>query len=251
MFSQGTFSPSPQRAPAKKMVLAQARIESLLFLRHGEQQLLSFIIPFALLIGMTEFSVGNTDNPISLVFPLCLAISIMSSGFTGQAIAVAFDRRYGALKRIGASGVPPWTIIGGKIVAVLLVACIQTIILGITALILGWRVSLAGGISGIIVLIIGIATFTSLGLLMGGSLSSEAVLGGANLIWFIFLGLAIFSLIHSDGDVHPLLNLIPSVALADGLHMAFSGEFPLLQSCILLLWLVAGMGSAVKFFKFI
>ena len=118
MFQPGTFSPAPQRASIGAMVRAQALIEAKLFLRHGEQQLLSMIIPLALLIGLTLVPVLDDADPVQRVFPFTLAIAGMSAGFTGQAIAVAFDRRYGALKRIGASGVPAWTIIVGKVVAV-------------------------------------------------------------------------------------------------------------------------------------
>ncbi|MDO4910666.1 MAG: ABC transporter permease [Corynebacterium sp.] len=232
------------------MIAAQARIESLLFLRHGEQQLLSLIIPFAMLIGITKFGMGDRLDPVLVVFPLCLAISAMSSGFTGQAIAVAFDRRYGALKRIGASGVPPWTIIGGKIAAVLVVASIQTILLGVTALILGWHTSPSGLLFGLIILVLGVATFTSLGLLMGGSLSSELVLGGANLAWFILLGVASFALVHSGGDVNPWFNIVPSVALADGLYSGFQGSFPAIQCLSLIIWLIFGSAAAVRFFRF-
>ncbi|MDO4908493.1 MAG: ABC transporter permease [Corynebacterium sp.] len=232
------------------MIAAQARIESLLFLRHGEQQLLSLVIPFAMLIGITKWGMGGHEDPTTVVFPLCLAISAMSSGFTGQAIAVAFDRRYGALKRIGASGVPPWTIIGGKIVAVLVVAAIQTILLGVTAFILGWHTTPLGIIYGLIILLLGVGTFTSLGLLMGGSLSSEIVLGGANLAWFVLLGIASFALVHSNGDVNPWFNIVPSVALADGLHAGFLGQFPGIQVISLIIWLILGSAGASKFFRF-
>lgn len=35
--------------------------------------------------------------------PGILALAVMSTAFTGQAIATGFDRRYGVLKRLGAS----------------------------------------------------------------------------------------------------------------------------------------------------
>ena len=151
-FPAGTFTPDTRRASAVGMVLSQASIESRLFLRHGEQQLLSIVIPLGMLIGLSTLPLLDSENPVNLVFPLTLGVSIMSAGFTGQAISVAFDRRYGALKRIGASGVPPWTIIFGKVVAVIAVCCFQALILGITAGILGWRPTFIGfGLAAIVV----------------------------------------------------------------------------------------------------
>ena len=47
-----------------------------------------------------------------------MALAVISTAFTGQAIAVAFDRRYGALKRLGATPLPVWGIIAGKSLAV-------------------------------------------------------------------------------------------------------------------------------------
>ena len=249
-FPVGTFTPDPARAPVVRMVVHQARIESLLFLRHGEQQLLSLIIPFLLLVALTLVPVLDLDHPVDYVFPLTMAISAMSAGLTGQAIAVAFDRRYGALKRIGASGVPPWTIITGKVMGVWGVSVVQTLILGATALVLGWRAPAVDMLLGLVVLVIGVACFTALGLLLGGTLSSEIVLALANLIWFILGGAAGYALITSGGEVPVALNLVPSIALADGLHAALQGSVPWLNLGILLAWTAAGAAAANRWFRF-
>ncbi|APT84802.1 ABC transporter permease [Corynebacterium aquilae] len=249
-FAPGTFTPDTRRSSIASMVASQAMIESKLFLRHGEQQLLSLIIPLLSLIALAKTSVIDTPNPIDVAFPLTLAISVMSSGFTGQAIAVAFDRRYGALKRIGASGVPPWTIISGKIVAVIAVAIVQTIILTITALILGWHPTATGVATALVVLLFGVAAFTGLGLLVGGTLNAEVVLALANLIWFVLVGLSSFVVVRSAGDIHPMLNIVPSVALADGFEEAFMGHLPLMHIGVLAIWAILGGAAATKFFRF-
>ena len=228
-FPAGTFTPDTRRASAVGMVLSQASIESRLFLRHGEQQLLSIVIPLGMLIGLSTLPLLDSENPVNLVFPLTLGVSIMSAGFTGQAISVAFDRRYGALKRIGASGVPPWTIIFGKVVAVIAVCCFQALILGITAGILGWRPTFIGFGLAAIVFVIGVAAFTALGLLVGGTLNSELVLALANLLWFIMVAAASYALIRSGDAIPHWLLAVPSVALADAMSQAFLGHLPLLK----------------------
>ena len=186
-FAPGTFSPHPQRVGVAAMARAQGAIESKLMLRHGEQQLLSIIIPLAILIGAAKLK-DTTGHGVDEVFPMVLAVAATSSGFTGQAISLAFDRRYGALKRTGASGVPAWAIVVGKILGVLSMVVLQVLVLGTVAAILGLRVSAGGAAIGVLTLALGVATFTALGLLLGGTFSSEVVLAVANLIWFLLLG---------------------------------------------------------------
>lgn len=248
-FAPGTFTPRPKRASIGQMAWAQGVIESKLMLRHGEQLLLSIIIPLALLFGadrMQDISGLTLDE----VFPLILAIAATSAGFTGQAISVAFDRRYGALKRTGASGVPAWTIIAGKVMAVCSMVIVQVVILGTAAAIMGLRIPLSGLALGALLLILGVASFTALGLLLGGTLNSEAVLALANLLWFLLLGAAGWALYSQGLGDNGLVTLIPTVALAGGFADAFSGHFPGLEIAVLAGWAVVASYLATKWFRF-
>lgn len=251
-FPVGTFEPAPKQSSFVRMLLAQTKIESLLFLRHGEQQLLSLIIPVGLLLGLALVPVVPLDDPVARAFPMVLAVAIMGAGFTGQAIAVAFDRRYGALKRIGAAGVPTSALIAGKIAAVLIVVAIQVLILTVVALLLGWSPPGLGLVIAVIFLILGVGCFTSLGLLLGGTLSSEMVLALANTIWFVLLGAVGYSTVASDlgPQAQTLLQLIPSVALAAGLEESFAGGIDWFAIVVLALWAVGGALAARKLFSF-
>lgn len=249
-FTPGTFSPAPRRAPALRMMAAQGRMETILFLRHGEQQLLSVIIPLIMLFITARMPLLGDDASIAQIFPMVLAIATTSSGFTGQAIALAFDRRYGALKRTGASGVPASTIIAGKVLAVTTMAALQTLLLGAAALALGWRADVPGVLLGLVILLIGVAAFTSLGMLMGGTLSSEMVLALGNLIWVVLVGLVGWVLYSQGLDAAGWYNLIPSVALASGLTLAFDGSMPWFQLLILLGWAAVATVAAVRWFRF-
>ncbi len=251
-FPAGTFTPAPQRASVAKMMLSQGKVESMLFLRHGEQQLLNLFIPLVGLIALARFDLvpGAGDTPLAVAFPFIMTVASMSSGFTGQAISLAFDRRYGALKRTGASGVPAWTIVSGKVIAVLAVTVVQIIILGGTALMVGWSASFLGSVLGILTLLIGVSAFTSLGLLMGGTLSSELVLALANLIWVVLTGIAAWAVFTPEVNADGALSVIPSVALAQGMANAFAGEIPWLQLGILILWLMAAGFAANRWFSF-
>lgn len=249
-FTPGTFTPAPQRAPVARMVRAQGRMETILFLRHGEQLLLSVLIPLAMLFITARMPLLGEDTGIREIFPMVLAIATTSSGFTGQAIALAFDRRYGALKRTGASGVPASTIIAGKVIAVAVMAGLQTLLLGASALLLGWRAEPLGVLLGLVVLFLGVAAFAALGLLMGGTLSSELVLALANLIWVVLVGVVGWVLWSQGLDSAGWYTAIPSVALAAGLTLAFDGALPWVEILVLLGWAALASAAATRWFRF-
>ena len=73
------------------MVLAQARMESKLMLRNGEQLLLAVVIPVIVLVGMVRGAdrLGlDYDHPVvDVVTPGVLALAVMSTAFTSLAIA--------------------------------------------------------------------------------------------------------------------------------------------------------------------
>ena len=67
-----------------------------------------------------------------------LALAVLSTAFTGQAIGTGFERRYGVLKRLGATPLPRSGLIAAKSLTVLLVELLQAVIVGVVALALGW-----------------------------------------------------------------------------------------------------------------
>ena len=139
-FAAGTFTPDPRPATVPRMLAAQFGLELKLLLRNGEQLLLTMFIPITLLVGLTLLPLGSFgDNRAATFVPAIMALAVISTAFTGQAIAVAFDRRYGALKRLGATALPVWGIIAGKSLAVVTVVFLQSILLGAIGFALGWR----------------------------------------------------------------------------------------------------------------
>ncbi|MDH6678874.1 ABC-2 type transport system permease protein [Rhodococcus sp. LBL1] len=251
-FADGTFTPRPQPAPPGRMLAAQTKLELTLLLRNGEQLLITMFIPITLLIGLTLLPIGDfgTDR-VDTIVPAVMMVAIMSTAFTGQAIAVGFDRRYGALKRLGATPLPRWGIIAGKSAAVVIVVAMQTLLLGAIGFALGWRPSLVGLLLGAVVIALGTVTFAAMGLLLGGTLRAEIVLALANILWFAMAGIG--SVIFADqlhAGVRITAELIPSGALAQALEDATAGSINLFCIAVLAVWaLVAGF-VATRAFKF-
>ena len=192
-FAPGTFAPRPRAASLPTILVAQSRMELTLLLRNGEQLLLTMFIPITLLVGLcllpldTDLGASTAERATTFV-PAIMTVAVMSTAFTGQAIALGFDRRYGALKRLGATPIPRWGIIAGKSIAVVLVVVLQAVILGAIGIAFGWRPSAVGIVLGALVIAIGTITFSALGLLLGGTLKAEVVLALGNLLWFAMVG---------------------------------------------------------------
>lgn len=252
-FAAGTFTPRPQPAPAGRMLAAQTRLELTLLLRNGEQLLLTMLIPITLLIGLTLLPIGDFGaDRVDTIVPAVVMVAIMSTAFTGQAIAVGFDRRYGALKRLGATPLPRWGIIAGKSAAVVIVVAMQTLLLGAIGFALGWRPSVLGLALGAVVIALGTVTFAAMGLLLGGSLRAEIVLALANILWFAMAGIGsvIFADQINDG-VRIAAQLVPSGALAQALEDATSGSVNIVCVAILAVWALLAGFLATRTFKFV
>ncbi|MEV0539995.1 ABC transporter permease [Nocardia salmonicida] len=252
-FRPGTFTPDPRPATRAAMLTAQTGLELKLLLRNGEQLLLTMFIPITLLIGLTLLPFGDLgEHRVDRIVPIVMMTAVMSTAFTGQAIAVGFDRRYGALKRLGATPLPRWGVIAGKCAAVLIVVVLQAILLGAIGIALGWRPGIGGLALGALVIALGTATFAAMGLLLGGTLKAEVVLALANILWFIMLGIASLVLV---GDTLPtaltvIARLIPSGALAFALDTALTGSIDWFGVAVLAVWGVVCGWLATRLFRF-
>ncbi|WP_197381355.1 ABC transporter permease [Mycolicibacterium mengxianglii] len=253
LFPAGTFTPDPRPNTVPKMLAAQFGLELKLLLRNGEQLLLTMFIPITLLVGLTLLPLGSFgENRAATFVPAIMALAVISTAFTGQAIAVAFDRRYGALKRLGATALPVWGIIAGKALAVVSVVFLQALLLGAIGAALGWRPSPVGLLLGAVVIALGTAGFVALGLLLGGTLRAEIVLALANLLWFIFAGLGALTL---ESDAVPsalqwVARLTPSGALTEALTQAMAMSVDWFGLAVLAVWGALAAVCALRWFRF-
>ncbi|ODT99216.1 MAG: multidrug ABC transporter permease [Pseudonocardia sp. SCN 72-86] len=249
-FAPGTFSPRPGRGDLGRMLGAQSALELKLALRNGEQVLLTLLIPIVLLVGLSLVDVIDLPEPrVDSVFASVLALAVMSTAFTGQAIAFGFDRRYGVVRRLAATALPRWLLVAGRLVAVLGTVVVQVVVLGLIALVLGWRPG--GGVAtALLLVLLGCAAFGALGLLLGGTLRAEIVLALANVVWFVLLlgGGIVVPLSTLPSGLAAVAALLPSGALAEGLRIALSGaDGSLLQPVLVLVaWAVVGGVAASR-----
>ncbi|ORV88078.1 multidrug ABC transporter permease [Mycobacterium interjectum] len=253
VFPAGTFAPDPRPNAVPRMLAAQYGLELKLLLRNGEQLLLTMFIPITLLVGLTLLPFGSFGHNRAATFvPPIMALAVISTAFTGQAIAVAFDRRYGALKRLGATPLPVWGIIAGKSLAVVTVVFMQAILLGAIGFALGWRPAPAALLLGAAVIALGTAGFAALGLLLGGTLRAEIVLAVANLMWFVFAGLGALTLESGmiPAGVKWAARLTPSGALTEALSRAMALSVDWFGVVVLVAWGAVAALAARRWFRF-
>ncbi|MER5778210.1 ABC transporter permease [Streptomyces sp. NPDC002039] len=252
--SAGTFTPDPGAAPLSRMIRAQTALETRMLLRNGEQLLLTVIIPALLLVLFSAVDVVDTGEgkAVDFLAPGVLALAVMSTAFTGQAIATGFDRRYGVLKRLGASPLPRRALMAAKTLSVLVTEVLQVALLTVIALALGWSPH-GNPLSVAALILLGTAAFSGLGLLMAGTLKAEMTLAAANLVFLLLLvgGGVIVPLDKFPDAVRSVLELLPISALSDGLRevLRHGASMPWGDAAILAVWAVLGLGAAARFFR--
>lgn len=248
--SSGTFAPAPGAAPVLRQLVTQAGMEARLMLRNGEQLLLAVVIPVIVLIGAVRgaerVGLDLDGRPIDVLTPGVLALAVMSTAFTSLAIATGFERRYGVLKRLGTAPLSRATLLGGKVVALLLVEVLQFVVIGGVGLALGWTGpdGVLAGLALVLAVLAGTAAFASLGMLLAGSLRAEATLAAANLVYLLLLaGGAVILPADVYGGLGDVVRWLPSGALGEAVRAACDGTVAIRDLAVLLAW--AALGSVL------
>ncbi|MCI0686010.1 MAG: ABC transporter permease [Sporichthyaceae bacterium] len=253
-----TLTPHPGAAGQPRMLAAQTALETRLLLRNGEQLLLLLIIPLMLLLLLSELAIVElpTDRRVDFLAPGIIALAIMSTAFTGQAVATGYERRYGALRRLATTPLRRRTLVAGKTLTVLAVELLQVGVLTATALLLDWRPDPgpAGVVAAAALVVTGTAAFSGLGLLLAGTLRAEATLATANLIYLVLLltGGVLVPLDRYPEAIRPVLELLPITLLSDGLRTALDAgartgsPWPAVAG--LLAWATGGIAAAAATF---
>ena len=214
-------------APALQRVSAQARYEATAMLRNGEQLLVSVVLPAMALLGLVLTSAAplGDGRRVDLAVPGVLSLCVLSSAFTGQAIATGFDRRYGVLRLLGSTPLGKRGLLAAKALAVLAVVALQFTAIGALGLALGWEPQWGGIPAAVLTTLLGTWAFVALALLLGGTVRAEGVLALANLFWVVLLalGAVVVPLDRLPAALQPLAAALPSGALGEGMRAALAG----------------------------
>jgi ABC-2 type transport system permease protein len=241
-------------APLLRRIMLQGRYETITMLRNGEQLILAIVLPLLAMVGLTVTPLldGLGSSRINVAVPGILALCAMSTAFTGQGIATGFDRRYGVLRFLSTTPLGRTGLIAGKVLAVLAVLFLQVLIVSAVALVLGWQPNPAGWLPGMVILVLGAACFTALGLLVAGTVRPEATLAITNLLWILLgaLGGIVIPSERLPALSQAVVHFLPSGSLGQALRDAFLyGSVNVAAVFVLLLWTAIAGGAAIRWFK--
>jgi ABC-2 type transport system permease protein len=255
--------PAGAAAPAWRRVAAQARFDVGVLVRNGEQLLVSLVLPVLALVLLAAApleALGLPRDlaalpPVDVVAPGVLAMAVLSTAFTGQAIQLGFDRRYGVLRLLATTPLGRGGFLAGRLLAVLALEAAQVLVLGGVAVALGWRPWQAGAgalaLLGL-VLLLGTAAFVALALLLAGTLRAEAVLALANLVFVLLLagGGVLLPARGLPGPLAAVAPLLPSGALGEAARAAaLTGSLPLAPVLVMVAWTALAGALVVRTFR--
>lgn len=198
--------------------MAQYRTELRLMLRQGEQMLVSVGIPVGVLVFFSLVNVlpiESDTKPADFLTPATMALAIMSTAMVSIGIGTAFERDYGALKRLGATPLGRGRWLAAKLATVFTVEVAQLMVLATIGFSLGWR---PGGAWPLAVLaaLLGTAAFAGLGLLLAGTLKATTNLAATNALYLLMmvLGGMIIPLDKLPTKMGHIAELTPGASLA-------------------------------------
>jgi ABC-2 type transport system permease protein len=187
--------------------------------------------------------------------PSILAMALMQLGVFA-AIPLVQQREKLILKRIGATPLPRWTLVGSNVLLRLVIAAGQTvIILGIG--IAAFKVQVTGSwalIAGIVAL--GALTFTSLGYVIASFARTEEAANGITQVVqvpMMFLSGIFFPVELMPDWMRGVATVLPLTYLGDALRQTMVGGSPFVPLtvglAILAGWLVVCLGISARFFR--
>ena len=208
------------------------------------------------LVNLDTTPIQTSDlNAISYFVPSILGLSVMQVGLFASIPLVA-DREKLILKRLGATPLRRWQLVGANIAMRLLIALAQAVII-VAVGSMAFGVKVTGNlavIGGFVVL--GSLAFLALGYLIASFASTEdAANGMTSIVQFpmMFLSGTFFAIEQMPDWIQAVARIIPLTYLSDALRqvMVQGTAFSPLWLCaaVLVGWLVVCFGIAARTFK--
>jgi ABC-2 type transport system permease protein len=194
-------------------------------------------------------------NYLSYLIPSILGMSLMQGGVFA-AVPLVADREKLILKRLGATPLRRWQLVGSNVLVRLFIAFIQTlIIVGVGTTLFGLETTGRWLATGFFI-ILGSLTFISIGYVIASFTPTEEAANGVTQVVqlpMLFLS-GIFFPIATMGDVlQTVAKFLPLTYLGDALRqvMVDGTPFAPLATCVAVLagWLVVCFGISARFFK--
>jgi ABC-2 type transport system permease protein len=227
-------------------------MELVLTARRGEAVVLAMGVPLLVLLGAgltTATNIPSADR-LGYVVPGVLALTVMSTAFTGQAITTGYERSYGVLKRLGASPLTRPGLLFSKTLAIFALVALQILVLALVGVAVGWRPELSHVLPALGVTVLATAAYSGFALLIASLLRPETVTAAATLIYVLML--AAGGIMFEAPDLGTAgYFLLPLAAHAQALRDTLTGgaAVPGVAWLSLFVWAVVALALAAKKFR--
>jgi ABC-2 type transport system permease protein len=237
----------------RRALFAQARAETILQLRRGENLIVTLAIPLGILVFFAKVDAVSTDfaHPVDFLVPGVLSLAVMAAAMVSLGIATGFERRYGVLKRLGATPLSRGGLLVAKTATVLALEILQILLVVLVGVAIGWHVP-AGIFAAVGLLLVGTVAFAGIGMLMAGTLRAEANLAAANGLFLVllFLGGMAYPLTKLPTVMQDFAKALPAAALSETVRSVLSAQaFPAGEFAVLVAWAVAAPLLAARYFR--
>lgn len=247
------------------LALRQVRYENRAFWRNPAAAFFTFVFPliflviFNLLFGSDELEVpGGTTNVSTFYVAGIAALSVVYTGFTGLAMLVTLARDQGLLKRVKATPLPAWAFFFGKLAhmtltMVLLVAIVVT--MGVVFYDVDVPTKTMPAF--ILALVVGAATFSSLGLAITAAIpnadAAPAVVNASSLP-LLFISDVFIPPGQAPDWLIAVADFFPIKHLSEALQTAFNPfetgyGFEPLHLAVLAAWGIGGLLISLRYFS--
>jgi ABC-2 type transport system permease protein len=238
----------------RRALVAQARAETTLQLRRGENLVVTLAIPLGILVFFAKVDAISTTgftHPVDFLVPGVLSLAVMASAMVSLGIATGFERRYGVLKRLGSTPLSRGGLLVAKTATVLALELLQILLVVAVGVAIGWHVP-AGIVPAAGLLLVGTVAFAGIGMLMAGTLRAEATLAAANGLFLVllFLGGMAYPLAKLPTPIQDFAKALPAAALSETVRSVLSTRaFPVGELAVLVAWAIAAPLLAARFFR--
>jgi ABC-2 type transport system permease protein len=229
------------------------------FRRDGEMMFWTLAMPvFFLVLFSFAFSSGPNSGSAKFLVPGIIGAQVLSSGFWGVGVMLATFREKHLLRRVYITPMPPWVFFGSLVVYRMVLLGAQAVIL-VAAGALLFHVRVVGNPFAILaVLLLGTATFVSLGTIIGAlARTTESANNIASVLTvpLAFLSDAYVPIDRFPHAVSAGLRLLPSTQFIDTFRDVSIYGAPLAHYGawlgLLVLWAVAGTVVSARTFRWV
>lgn len=207
-------------------------------------------------LGITDRTLQTQDlSAAAFLVPGILGMALMQLGIFG-AVPLVAQREKLILKRLGATPLPRWTLVGSNVILRLLIGLVQAVlIVGIGVAVFGVQVLGSLWVMAALV-VLGALSFISIGYVVAAfARTEEAANGIVQVIQFpmMFLSGVFFPIEIMPSVLRPVATLLPLTYLGDALRQVMvsgSAFAPLpVDVAVLVGWFVVCLTISARFFR--